>query len=69
MASTEILTDTDRPLTTEQAADFLGVSPRTMERWRLRRVGPSFVKLSARAIRYSSAALRHWRDGQTVVCD
>ncbi len=59
----------DRPLDTVGTAAFLGVSPRTVERWRLKRVGPPFFKLSARSIRYSLKALRAWRDAQTVVCD
>lgn len=59
----------DRPLTTEAAAGFLGVSPRSLERWRLQRIGPPFTKLSARAIRYNAVTLRTWRDARTVECD
>jgi predicted DNA-binding transcriptional regulator AlpA len=59
----------DRPLTTDDVAVFLGVSPRTVERWRLLRIGPPFFKLSARSVRYSSAALREWRDRQRVTCE
>jgi hypothetical protein len=67
--ATGLNSEHDRSLNSKQAADFLTVSPRTLESWRLRRVGPPFIKLSARAVRYSSAALRQWRDAQTVVCD
>jgi predicted DNA-binding transcriptional regulator AlpA len=58
----------DRPLNTKSAADFLGVSTRSMERWRAQRTGPEYFKLSARAVRYSLAALRRWRDATAVVC-
>ena len=67
--ATDLNSEHDRPLNSKQAADFVAVSPRTLESWRLRQFGPPFIKLSARAIRYSSAALRQWRDAQTVVCD
>jgi predicted DNA-binding transcriptional regulator AlpA len=63
------ITIEDRPMTTDEVAAYLGVSPRSIERWRLQRVGPPFIKLSARAIRYSSAALREWRDRQSVACE
>jgi len=33
-----------RPLTTEEAAQYLSVTRRTLERWRSQRVGPRFLK-------------------------
>ena len=68
MTAAGIIID-DRPMTTDEVAEFLGVSPRTIERWRRLRIGPPFHKLSAPAIRYSSSALRDWRDRQVVVCE
>jgi hypothetical protein len=51
----------------ERASALLGVSPRTMERWRSERSGgPPFIRLSVRAIRYSRAALRVWLMARTV---
>lgn len=44
-------------LTTEQAAAFLGLSPRTLEDWRLRGGGPVFRKLGSRLVRYSPSDL------------
>lgn len=44
----------------DQAASYLGVSPRTMEQWRLRGGGPSFVRIGPRCIRYRQAALDSW---------
>lgn len=43
-------------MTTEQAAAFLGVSPRTMERWRLTGAGPVFRRIVGR-VRYQLADL------------
>ena len=36
-----------RRLRTPQAAEYLGVSPRTLESWRVRGSGPVFVKLGS----------------------
>ena len=44
-------------LDTSAAADFLGISPRTLEDWRLRGGGPVFRKLGGRLVRYLSADL------------
>lgn len=50
----------NRLLTTEAAATALGLSPRTLEDYRLRGYGPRFVKISGRAVRYRPAELRRW---------
>jgi hypothetical protein len=44
-------------LTTAQAALYLGLSPRTLELWRLRGGGPVFRKLGRRTVRYSAIDL------------
>jgi hypothetical protein len=44
-------------LTTSQAAERLGLSPRTLEEWRLRGGGPVFRKLGRRAVRYAETDL------------
>lgn len=43
-------------MTTKQAAEMLGLSPRTLENWRVRGDGPGFVKVG-RAVRYSMSDL------------
>lgn len=43
-----------------QAAAFLGVSPRALQKWRVTGRGPKFLRLSARCIRYSQAELDRW---------
>ena len=44
-------------LTTSQAAERLGLSPRTLEEWRLRGGGPVFRKLGRRTVRYAETDL------------
>lgn len=46
-------------LTTRQAADYLGLSPNTLSRWRWSGDGPPFKKLG-RAVRYGVADLDAW---------
>ena len=49
-----------RPLLTErQAAEFLAVSPRTLQAWRVKGGGPSFLKIGA-SVRYAPADLSAW---------
>ena len=44
--------DSDRLLNQREAADFLGLSGRTLESRRARSIGPKFIALSRRAVRY-----------------
>ncbi len=50
-------------LTTEDVADILGVSPRTLEDWRLKGLGPDFVTLSPKVVRYRPAAVDKYVEG------
>jgi len=43
--------------TPKQAAQYLTVSVKTLAQWRWLGSGPPFVKVSARCIRYQTAAL------------
>ncbi len=42
-------------LTTRELAEELGISPRTIEAWRVTGEGPLFVRLSRSLVRYSAA--------------
>ncbi len=48
------------------AAEILGLSPRTLESWRVTGTGPRFVRLGRRAIRYRRAELERWISEQEV---
>ena len=52
----------DRLVTTDEAAESLTVSPRTMEKWRVTGNGPPFVRLP-RGVRYRVSDLREWVEG------
>ena len=47
-------------LTTQQAADVLGLRPGTLEVWRWKGTGPPHIRLSKRAVRYRRADLDVW---------
>lgn len=51
-------------LTTEEAATFLRLSPRTLEKQRVLGGGPCFRKFGARVV-YAVADLRAWADRNT----
>lgn len=55
---------TPRPLTTQEAAEALGVRPCTLEAWRSRGTGPRYVKLG-RAVRYRAADLDDYIESRT----
>ena len=51
-------------LTTEEAAAFLRLSPRTLEKQRVLGGGPRFRKFGARVL-YAAIDLRTWADGRS----
>jgi hypothetical protein len=67
MNAAQYRADHDELLTEAQAADFLKLSIRTLQAWRIRPAGPSFVR-AGRAIRYQRCELIAWVDANTVLC-
>jgi predicted DNA-binding transcriptional regulator AlpA len=57
------MSDTDRFLTTNEAAELLKLAPVTLEQWRWRGCGPPFVRFG-RAVRYRVTDVRAWADAQ-----
>jgi Predicted transcriptional regulator len=51
-------------LRTPAAADYLGLSPSTLEKARRHGGGPPFIRLGGRAVGYAVADLDRWLDGQ-----
>lgn len=49
----------------DEAAAYLGVAAQTLAHWRVRGVGPKFIHLSKRCVRYSELALREWVESRT----
>ena len=58
--------DSDTMLAQREAAKFLGVSPATLNSWRCQRIGPSWIRISSRCVRYRVGDLRQWLEGRRV---
>jgi predicted DNA-binding transcriptional regulator AlpA len=52
-------------LSEQQAAEWLGLTRRTLQKWRHTGRGPRHVKYSARCVRYSVTELRAWTESRT----
>lgn len=48
---------------TEQVAQYLGVSPRTVENWRVRGEGPGHMKMPNNLVRYKPVVVQSWAEG------
>jgi len=58
---------TAAPLLDERAVSArLGLSVRTLRNWRVKGIGPKFVRLSRRAVRYAPADVDAWIAARTV---
>lgn len=55
----------DDLLTVDQAAEAIGVSKSTLQRWRTYGGGPPFVKFGAH-VYYKRASVKAWFDSQLV---
>lgn len=57
----------DRLLTTAEAAERLGLASQTLNNWRSAGIGPAFVKVGSRTVRYRESAIGNYIDGLTEV--
>ena len=53
-------------LTEKEAAKVLSLSPRTLSNWRAKRVGPPWLKLEGKIVRYSMNRLREWMSSNII---
>jgi predicted DNA-binding transcriptional regulator AlpA len=65
MQATSLAADRDAALNENQAAEFLGVSVRTLQAWRVRGGGPRYVKIG-RSVRYQRRELVAFQQSHTV---
>lgn len=47
-------------LSTQKAAELLGLRPQTLRLWRMSGVGPPYIRLSTSRVAYSAQALADW---------
>jgi hypothetical protein len=67
MQSVRTTNDSNVLLNEVQAAIVLNLSIRTLQAWRTRCVGPSFVR-AGRSVRYRKDDLNTWISANTVLC-
>jgi hypothetical protein len=53
-------------LGTDQAAKFLALHPKTLQRWRRGCYGPPFHRKDRRNFRYLLSELREWKESRKV---
>lgn len=51
---------TTQLLTAAQAADYLGLHPTTLASWRVQGIGPKYIKIGARNVRYRDSDIETW---------
>lgn len=51
-------------VTEREAADFLGVTTRALQKWRANGTGPRFVRISGRCVRYRRRDLISWAEAR-----
>jgi len=56
----------EKLMTTHEAADFFGMAPSTLEKWRVQAIGPTYV-LIGRSVRYRLRDLLAFAEGRKVV--
>jgi hypothetical protein len=54
-------------LTTERAAAYLGLRPKTLEFWRYQGIGPPWLRISRRCVRYRLRDLDTWLEKRSMI--
>lgn len=57
---------TTQSLTTDQAAGIIGIDKRTLDNWRSQGRGPTYIKLSKRAVRYTLEDILSFMDQKRI---
>lgn len=56
-------------ITTEQAAVLISVAPGTLRDWKCQRIGPPFIQVTPRCVRYDVRDIQRWMsERRTVPC-
>ena len=58
----DVLSSPNRLISEAEAAQYLGLAPRTIQGLRYRGTGPVFIKLGHRTVKYRVADLDTWND-------
>jgi predicted DNA-binding transcriptional regulator AlpA len=53
-------------LTSEQAAQMIGLTKSTLAQWRHHGIGPDYIRISGVSIRYAESAVKEWLEQRRV---
>ncbi|UEM08226.1 helix-turn-helix domain-containing protein (plasmid) [Skermanella rosea] len=53
-------------LTPRELADLLKIEPRTLQQWRRRKQGPTYVRVSHRVVLYDRDEVNRWLEARTT---
>jgi predicted DNA-binding transcriptional regulator AlpA len=53
-------------LSEDQAAEYLGFTPKALQAWRCNGRGPTYIRISSRAIRYRKNDIDNWLESRLV---
>lgn len=53
----------------DEAARILGLAVQTLRNWRFKRIGPSYLKIGRRAVRYQMSDLLEYIDSRKIRVD
>lgn len=56
----------DKLLFPAEVAEIIGVDPQLLADWRHRKVGPPYVKLGHRTVRYNPESVSRWLDSRQL---
>lgn len=55
-----IMTKQEPLLTTKEVAEFIGVAPFTVAKYRMKGIGPKYIQLGQKVIRYRKSDVEEW---------
>ena len=56
-------------LTTPQVADWLGYKEETLRQWRTNGIGPDYIRVLGKLVRYRASDVERWMDEQVQQTD
>lgn len=56
----------DEFLSEDQVAEYIGFTPKALQAWRCNGRGPTYIRISARAIRYRKKDIDNWLESRLV---
>jgi len=56
----------NKPISQKEAAKLLGVTERIMQSWRFRGIGPRFIRMGVKCVRYKPLELTQYLESRTI---